>query len=79
VHDIVALESRGVPTAALRTTPFAEEEAAQAAALGLRGWTMIELPHPVQPVPAARIAALADTVLEAVVSRLTEGGGPGVA
>ena len=76
MHDIVALESRGVPTAALRTTPFAEEEAAQAAALGLRGWTMIELPHPVQPVPAERIAALADTVLDAIVARLTDSAGP---
>ena len=79
MHDIVALEGRGVPCAGLRTTPFAEEEAAQASALGWQGPGMIELPHPVQPVPAERVAALADAHLDAVVRLLTWGSARGLA
>lgn len=73
MHDLVALEARGIPTAAFRTTPFAEEEAAQAAALGMPDYRMLALPHPIQPLPIAHVAALAETVVEQLVAALTVG------
>ena len=74
MHDLVALEARGIPTVGFRTSPFAEEAWAQAAALGMPDYRMIELPHPIQPMAPEDVAALADAHLDAVIAALTRGG-----
>jgi hypothetical protein len=74
VHDVVRLEAAGIPTAAIGTTPFATEAREQAAALGMPGYRMLEVAHPIQPIPIADVVALADAILDQVVVRLT---GPG--
>jgi hypothetical protein len=75
VHDVVRLEAAGIPTAAVATEPFRAEAREQAALLGMPGYRMVEVPHPIQPIPLADVVRLADAVVDEVVSRLT-GGAP---
>jgi hypothetical protein len=71
VHDVVRLERRGIPTAAVGTEPFADEALEQARVLGMPDVRMVFVPHPVQLLSDAELAALADGVLEEIVARLT--------
>lgn len=73
LHDVVTLESRGVPTVAIGTEPFRGEAREQAEALGMPDYSMLELPHPIQPLPLQQVVALADQVVEEVVRRLSPG------
>jgi hypothetical protein len=73
VHDVVRLESLGVPTAAVGTVPFRSEALEQSRLLGMPDYRMIEVAHPIQPIPVAQVIALADEVLDEVVARLTIG------
>jgi hypothetical protein len=70
VHDLVRLEARGVATAGVGTLPFADEALEQAALLGMPGYRMVLIPHPVQLLTAAELDARADAVLEPVLARL---------
>jgi hypothetical protein len=72
VHDVVRLEAAGIPTAAIGTEPFRAEAHEQARALGMPDYRMIEVAHPIQPIPVAEVVALADAVLDQVVAALTE-------
>jgi hypothetical protein len=71
VHDLVRLERRGVATAGVGTEPFADEALEQAALLGMPGYRMVLIPHPVQLLTAAELDACADAVLARVVGMLT--------
>ena len=71
VHDVVRLERRGIPTAAVGTGPFADEALEQARALGMPDVRMVLVPHPVQLLSGAELAALADDALDEIVARLT--------
>jgi hypothetical protein len=71
LHDVVALEARGVPAALVATDVFAPESEAQARLLGQPEQRPIEVPHPIQPVPIDRIVGYAAAVLDEVVARLT--------
>jgi hypothetical protein len=71
VHDVVRLEAAGIPTAAIGTVPFRDEALEQAAVLGMPGYRMVEVPHPIQPIPVAEVVAMADAVLDEIVGRLT--------
>lgn len=71
VHDVVAIETRGVPTAVVGTEPFRDEAEEQATALGMPAYAMVEVPHPIQPLPIQRVAALADAFADQIVHRLT--------
>jgi hypothetical protein len=70
VHDVIRLEQRGIPTAAVGTLPFVDEALEQARVLGLPDYRMVLLPHPVQLLTTAEVRALADGALEQIVSRL---------
>lgn len=70
VHDLVRLEARGVATAGVGTMPFADEALEQAALLGMPGYRMVLIPHPVQLLTAAELDAQADAALEPVLVRL---------
>jgi hypothetical protein len=77
VHDVVRLESLGVPTAAVGTAPFRAEALEQARALGMPGYRMVEVAHPIQPIPVSEVVALADAALDEVVARLVARPEPG--
>jgi hypothetical protein len=71
VHDVVRLERRGIPTAAVGTEPFADEALAQARVLRMPDVRMVFVPHPVQLLSDADLAALAEGALDEIVARLT--------
>jgi hypothetical protein len=74
VCDLVHLERRGVPAVGIATTPFADEAVEQARLLGMPGCRMLYIPHPVQLLTEAELAALADAVFPSVIAALTEPG-----
>jgi hypothetical protein len=70
VHDLVRLERLGVATAGVGTEPFADEALEQAALLGMPGYRMVWVPHPVQLLTAAQLDARADAAMEVILGRL---------
>jgi hypothetical protein len=74
VCDLVHLERRGVPAVGIATTPFADEAVEQARLLGMPGCRMLYIPHPVQLLTEAELAARADAVFPSVIAALTESG-----
>jgi len=70
VHDLVRLERLGVATAGVGTEPFADEALEQAALLGMPGYRMVWVPHPVQLLTAEQLDARADAAMEAILRRL---------
>jgi hypothetical protein len=71
VHDVVRLESRGIPTAAVGTEPFIDEALEQARLLGMPDYRMILIPHPVQLLTTDELHAHAAAALGRIVERLT--------
>jgi hypothetical protein len=70
-HDVVTLESRGIPSVLVGTAPFRHEAQEQVRVLGMPDLEMVELPHPIQPLPPEVVAAYADDVIGEIVRRLT--------
>lgn len=70
VHDVVRLEQRGIPTAAVGTQPFADEALEQARVLRMPDYRMVLIPHPVQLLTTDEVHARADEALDQIVSRL---------
>jgi len=70
VHDIVDLESRGVPAVMLASDEFVDAAEAQAEALGADP-ARVFVAHPVQDRTDDEIRALADGAVEEIVARLT--------
>ncbi len=73
MHDIVDLETRGVPGVLVASSEFVEAAEAQARALGADP-ARVFVAHPIQDRTDAEIQALADQALAAVLRGLT--GGP---
>jgi len=71
LHDVARLEARGIATAAVGTEPFVDEALEQAAALGIAGYRMVLVRHPVQLLGVDGVHVLADAAFEAIVARLT--------
>jgi hypothetical protein len=71
LHDVITLESRGVPAALFGTAPFHHEAEEQARALGMPSQTLIEVPHPIQPLPPDHVAGYADQLVAEAVARIT--------
>ena len=71
-HDVVTLESRGIPAVLIGTEPFRHEAEEQVRVLAMPDVRMVELPHPIQPLPAETVAAYADQVIEEIVRALTQ-------
>jgi len=70
VHDVIRLEQRGIPTAAVGTFPFVDEALEQARLLGLPDYRMVLVPHPVQLLSTADVRALADAAFGEIVASL---------
>ena len=77
VHDVVRLERRGIPTAAVGTAPFVDEALEQARLLGMPDYRMVYIPHPVQLLTLDELRAQADAVFEQIVARLVRPGDGG--
>jgi hypothetical protein len=73
VHDVVRLEERGIPTAAVGTEPFVDEALQQARALGMPDYRMVLVEHPIQILTSDEVEARADAAFEAIVAHLTAG------
>jgi hypothetical protein len=71
VHDVVRLEQRGIPTAAVGTEPFLDEALEQARVLGMPDYRMVLIPHPVQLATTEELHARADAAFAAIAARLT--------
>ena len=71
VHDVVRLEQRGIPTAAVGTEPFLDEALEQAQLLGMPDYRMVLVEHPIQILATEDVHARADAAFEAIVARLT--------
>ncbi|HSR84894.1 MAG TPA: hypothetical protein VLM11_12010 [Streptosporangiaceae bacterium] len=74
--DLVHLERRGVPAVGIATSPFADEAVEQARLLAMPASQMLYIPHPVQLLTEAELAARADAVFPAVVRSLTAADSP---
>ena len=72
VHDLVRLERLGVATAGVGTEPFADEALEQAGLVGMPGYRMVWVPHPVQLVTASELDARADAAMAPILARLLE-------
>ena len=68
---MVRLERLGIPTAAVATEPFTDEALEQASVLGMPGYRMVFVPHPVQLLSSAQIHGLADGAFAEIIARLT--------
>jgi hypothetical protein len=71
--DLARFERRGIPAVGVATEPFADEAIEQARLLGMPDCRVAYIPHPVQLLSAAELAARADTVFPAVLAALTGG------
>jgi hypothetical protein len=71
VHDVVRLESLGIPTAAVGTEPFIDEALEQARLLGMPDYRMVLIAHPIQLLTTQELHARAGEVVDAIVGRLT--------
>jgi hypothetical protein len=67
VHDIVNLESAGVPGVFVASTEFVDAALAQARALGADP-ARVFVPHPIQDRTDAEMRTLADESIEAVIA-----------
>lgn len=70
-HDVVRFEAMGIPAVLVGTEPFRHEAQEQVRILGMPDLGMVELPHPIQPLPVERVAAYADAVIDEIVRALT--------
>ncbi|MDQ3865249.1 MAG: hypothetical protein M3304_00255 [Actinomycetota bacterium] len=71
LHDVVRLERRGIPTAAVATEPFLDEALEQARVLGMPNYRMVFVAHPVQLLAESELHERADQAFPLVVERLT--------
>ena len=69
MHDIVDLETRGVPGVVVASSEFIEAAESQARALGLAA-KRVFVPHPIQDRTDDEMRALADAALDEVLAAL---------
>lgn len=69
MHDIVDLETRGVPGVVVASSEFVEAAEAQARALGLPA-RRVFVPHPIQDRTDDEMRALADGAVDQVLEAL---------
>jgi hypothetical protein len=70
VHDIVNLESAGVPGVFVASTEFFDAAVAQSRALGADP-ARVFVPHPIQDRTDDEMRALADASVDAIIAAVT--------
>ena len=71
MHDIVDLESRGVPGVFVASAQFVEAAAAQSKSLGFPTVARVFTPHPIQDRTDDEMIAYADSAIDAIVAAIT--------
>lgn len=72
MHDIVDLESRGLPSVMVASSEFVDAASVQADALGADP-ARVFVPHPIQDRTDDEVRALADGAIDDIVRNLTTG------
>ena len=72
MHDIVNLESAGIPGVFVASTEFVDAALAQSASLGADP-ARVFVPHPIQDRTDAEIQSLADDALDAILAAVVRG------
>jgi hypothetical protein len=70
VHDVVDLESRGVPAVFVASSTFVDAAQAQATALGFADVARVFVPHPIQDATDDEMRARADAAVDALIAAL---------
>ena len=73
MHDIVDLESRGVPAVFVASAQFVDAAIAQSQALGFPTVARVFTPHPIQDRTDDEMIAYADAALDQIVAAITTG------
>jgi hypothetical protein len=76
VHDIVDLESRGVPAVFVASAQFVDAAIAQSNALGFPTVARVFTPHPIQDRTDDEMIAYADAAIDEIVAAITLEGAP---
>ncbi|MEY2580247.1 MAG: hypothetical protein QOE09_96 [Ilumatobacteraceae bacterium] len=76
MHDIVDLESRGVPAVFVASAQFVDAALAQAHALGFPTVARVFTPHPIQDRTDDEMIAYADAAIDEIVAAITLEGAP---
>jgi hypothetical protein len=71
MHDMLALEERGIPTVLLCTEPFMNSACDHAAAFGNADYQAVQVRHPLAALTPGQAQARADEVLGGVIAILT--------
>jgi len=71
VHDIVDLETRGVPSVFVASAQFVDAAIAQSQALGFPTVARVFTPHPIQDRTDEEMVAYADAALAEIVETIT--------
>ena len=71
MHDITNLEARGIPSVFIASDVFAEAAESQSRALGFDA-ARVFVAHPIQDRTDDEMRALADTVVDEVLRKLTD-------
>lgn len=74
MHDIVDLESRGVPGVFVASAEFVVAAESQAASLGFPTVQRVFTPHPIQDRTDDEMRAYADAAFADIVAAITSGG-----
>ena len=72
MHDIVDLESRGIPGVFVASTEFVSAADAQATALGVPDVARVFVAHPIQDRTDDEIRALADAAFDQVIDAIVD-------
>jgi hypothetical protein len=78
VADAVEIERRGIPAVTVFSTAFAGAARIQAAGRGMPDLRLVKIPHPMHTASRALVRERADTVVDALVERLTRPAAEGV-
>ena len=71
MHDILAFEERGIPTALLCTEPFMNSAHDHAEAFGNPDYQAVQVRHPLASLTPEQARARADEALAGVIAILT--------
>jgi hypothetical protein len=72
VHDIVDLESRGVPAVFVASAQFVDAAIAQSQALGFATVARVFTPHPIQDRTDDEMIAYADAAIAEIIAAITD-------
>ena len=70
MHDIVDLETRGVPGVFVASAQFVDAAVAQSTALGFSTVARVFTPHPIQDRTDDEMIAYADAALDEIVAAI---------